>query len=242
MLAVFVPMLPGISKEELTGTALSRERTKPKLNDQRGRHANCMPKSKKVHWLACWVMAFYVTACGHPGPYSPPPSQPQNHIKIESASFFPNGNYIAVGINDDFMGGIFIMDRKGTIKKWLLKDSPKIVYRSPAVSYDGSKIAFISNRHNPNGEIYIMDADGNSLKRLTHSDGFDRWPTFSQDGKRVYFIRSKITGTIHQWLGLACIKKIFIMLTSCGEARIGSPMVITIAWITSIFSPTMMMR
>ena len=51
---------------------------------------------------------------------------------------------------------------------------------SPAWSPDGKKIAFLSNGH-----IYIMNADGRSVIRLTEEGGRD--PVWSPDGKKIAF-------------------------------------------------------
>ncbi len=74
-------------------------------------------------------------------------------------------------------------------------------------SPDGSKIMFASNRHaysddltdkekkqlefDPSYfcELYIMDADGSNVKRLTNYDGYDGGPFFSPDGERVIWRR-----------------------------------------------------
>lgn len=70
-------------------------------------------------------------------------------------------------------------------------------------SPDGSKIAFASNRsgfdptmsdedrarfaQNPSGwmDIYIMNADGSNVQRLTTEPGYDGGPFFSADGKKI---------------------------------------------------------
>ena len=54
----------------------------------------------------------------------------------------------------------------------------------PAWSPDGSKIAFWSNREGKN-KIYVMDADGSNVKRLTNLDGVD--PVWSPDGHKILF-------------------------------------------------------
>jgi Tol biopolymer transport system component len=74
-------------------------------------------------------------------------------------------------------------------------------------SPDGKKIAFCSMRDAYNrkltpeeqkllevdpafyGEIYIMDADGKNVKRLTNYGGYDGGPFFSPDGKRIIWRR-----------------------------------------------------
>lgn len=79
-------------------------------------------------------------------------------------------------------------------------------------SPDGKRIAFASNRHaytetlsdedkeafarNKSHlmEIYIMDADGGNVKRLTTSAGYDGGPFFSPDGKRICWRRFNVEG------------------------------------------------
>ncbi len=39
------------------------------------------------------------------------------------------------------------------------------------------------------GEIYLMDADGANVRRLTHTPGYDGGPFFSPDGKRIVWRR-----------------------------------------------------
>ncbi|MDK1020168.1 MAG: M28 family peptidase [Candidatus Hydrogenedentes bacterium] len=74
-------------------------------------------------------------------------------------------------------------------------------------SPDGSKIAFASNRHAYTEalseedaeifekdlsymmDIYIMDADGSNLKRLTNVKGYDGGPFFSPNGERIVWRR-----------------------------------------------------
>ena len=50
------------------------------------------------------------------------------------------------------------------------------------------RIAFASNRGDGRHyQLYMMDADGNHLERLTHSQAFDRDPHFSYDGTQLAF-------------------------------------------------------
>ena len=53
---------------------------------------------------------------------------------------------------------------------------------APAWSPDGRKIAFGGD-----GEIYVMNADGRGLRRLTRNPASDGSPAWSPDGRRIAF-------------------------------------------------------
>jgi Tol biopolymer transport system component len=70
----------------------------------------------------------------------------------------------------------------------------------PAFSPDGKQIAFSSDRDTPTaghpifaftrqreGELYVMDRDGSNLRRLTNAANWDGSPTWSPDGKTIFF-------------------------------------------------------
>ena len=49
----------------------------------------------------------------------------------------------------------------------------------PAWSPDGSRILFVSERDG-NAELYVMDANGGNLQRLTHTPEWESWPTWGR--------------------------------------------------------------
>ena len=68
-------------------------------------------------------------------------------------------------------------------------DGTKIVFASNRQAYDGSlseedQKAFKLDKKFPI-EIYLADADGSNVKRLTNTDGYDGGPFFSADGKKI---------------------------------------------------------
>jgi len=56
----------------------------------------------------------------------------------------------------------------------------------PHWSPDGRQIVFTSDRDG-DPEIYVVNADGSDLRRLTSVPGRDAHPSFSRDGKRIVF-------------------------------------------------------
>jgi Tol biopolymer transport system component len=60
----------------------------------------------------------------------------------------------------------------------------------PAVSPNGQRIAFFSNRDG-NNEIYVMNTDGTGQTRLTNNPASDQFPVFSSDGNTVIFMSQR---------------------------------------------------
>jgi len=62
-------------------------------------------------------------------------------------------------------------------------------------SPDGTRIAFFSNRDGLNkGNVYVMNADGSNLIRLTDSLYTDRDPAWSPDGAKIAFASQRDGG------------------------------------------------
>tara|TARA_Y100000590_G_scaffold452258_1_gene595011 strand:- start:644 stop:1753 length:1110 start_codon:yes stop_codon:yes gene_type:complete len=88
---------------------------------------------------------------------------------------------------------IFISDIYGGHTTHLTKN--KWIDFNPSISYDGTKLAFISERDN-NREIYIMDLvwldgyaqwEGKNLQNLTETNGNEWSPRFSPNGKKLTY-------------------------------------------------------
>jgi TolB protein len=61
---------------------------------------------------------------------------------------------------------------------------------APALSPDGSKIAFMSRREG-HWDIYIVNSDGSDLKRLTVDGADDGLPAWSPDGNAIAFVSNR---------------------------------------------------
>ena len=62
--------------------------------------------------------------------------------------------------------------------------------RFDVVQSAGGRIAFVSNRDG-NNEIYVMNADGTGLTRLTNDPASDLYPAWSPDGTRLAFTSTR---------------------------------------------------
>lgn len=68
----------------------------------------------------------------------------------------------------------------------------------PHISADGRRIVFRSDRHG-NKEIYVMDAHGSDVRRLTDTPGTETMPALSPDGGWVVFPTDR-AGGMHLYL------------------------------------------
>jgi Tol biopolymer transport system component len=79
---------------------------------------------------------------------------------------------------------IWMMDADGSGRTRLTEHPANDT--NPAVSPDGSRIAFESDRDGST-EIYVMDRSGTNVQRLTRSAASDGAPAWSPDGTRLAF-------------------------------------------------------
>lgn len=87
---------------------------------------------------------------------------------------------------------IYTMNADGSNLRRLTQDSAED--GSPAISPDGSRIVFLTSRHDPSPrsplskyEIYVMEIDGTNQRRLTTTEAAENHPAWSPDGKKIVF-------------------------------------------------------
>jgi Tol biopolymer transport system component/LysM repeat protein len=104
----------------------------------------------------------------------------------EYPSTFPDGRLIVKGCLPTGDCGLYIIGANGGGET---KISGETADTAPAVSPDGSKIAFMSSaRGATNWEIWVMNADGSNPQRLTDNGSNDGLPTWSPDGQSIAFV------------------------------------------------------
>ena len=67
---------------------------------------------------------------------------------------------------------------------------------APNFTPDGN-IIFCSNHESARGfpfHMYLTDINGKGLEKITHDNGFDAFPMFSPDGKKIIFASNRNNG------------------------------------------------
>jgi Tol biopolymer transport system component len=116
-----------------------------------------------------------------------------------AAQFYGDG-LIAVSADDQ----IYIMNADGSNLRLLTDNNPNVRYRYPALSPDGTMIAFTRDAAEEHA-LYVVGIDGNNLRRLSSSTVSVAEPAWSPDGSKIAYLRGYDT----TYGGLANI-------TSCG--------------------------
>lgn len=101
------------------------------------------------------------------------------------ASFTPDGR-ILLTISHEGTPDIYRINRDGKGLVRLTRSTGGVMNVEPVMSPDGKKIAFSSTRAG-RPMIYVMDADGSNVKRLTFAGEYNSTPAWSPDSKKIAF-------------------------------------------------------
>lgn len=118
-----------------------------------------------------------------------------------SSAWSPDGKriFFSSDSGNEKESNIFSVKTDGSDLIQLTKDSGKNTV--PDVSPDGKKIAFMSTRESAKYQIYVMDADGSNVKKLTTDLNVSFCnPVWSKDGKRIVYYSDKGDGKDQIWI------------------------------------------
>jgi Tol biopolymer transport system component len=109
-----------------------------------------------------------------------------------SPAWSPDGTRIAFS---DLSGSLFVVDvatsQVTSLTTYVFTPKAQGPDDEPTWSPDGTKIAFSRNDEEGVPSIFVMDADGSKILRLTDPDpGADVAPDWSPDGTQVVFART----------------------------------------------------
>lgn len=102
------------------------------------------------------------------------------------AAFSPDGDSIFLTISQGITPNIFKINLYGDLQGKITNGPGNALNVEPAVSPDGKKIAFSSDRSGK-PMIYTMATDGSNINRITFGGVFNSSPAWSPDGKRIAF-------------------------------------------------------
>ena len=99
---------------------------------------------------------------------------------------------------------LWMMKADGSAKRQITKLGAASF--GPSFLNDGKRIIFSSNydpvTHDKGGEgnfeLWLINSDGSNLQRVTYSDGFDGFPMFSPDGKKLVWASNRNAKAPHE--------------------------------------------
>ncbi len=89
---------------------------------------------------------------------------------------FPLGTLVALPVEDTGPGNLTRLPTGGDAS-------------FPAVSPEGQKICFVSHRHDPGGDLFVLELQSGRVSQVTSGPALDFSPTWSMAGRGLFFIR-----------------------------------------------------
>lgn len=102
------------------------------------------------------------------------------------ANFLTNNKELLITLSMGKTADIYRMAADGKSIKQLTAGPGTAMNVEPAISPDGTQIAFSSDRSGK-PMIYVMNVDGSNPRRLTFAGHYNSTPTWSPDGKKIAF-------------------------------------------------------
>ena len=118
--------------------------------------------------------------------------------QVQTPNATSAGQELAFLSDDGGHSNVWVLDLESGVSRQITFETDSHVSMGlPIWSPDGSKIAMVSTREEPNWDtlgVWLVDADGSNLHRLVSQ--ISGYPTWSGDGKWLYF-STMLHGTFH---------------------------------------------
>lgn len=105
--------------------------------------------------------------------------------------FNADGSQIVFIRDVDFVPQVFIAAADGSDNGRQLTNFTAPDTQSPSFSPDGAYIVFSSSHNSNSEEIYLMNADGGNIRKLTDDEFIDREPVFSPNSQAIAFTSNR---------------------------------------------------
>lgn len=112
---------------------------------------------------------------------------------VQDPAWSPDGKRLATS----YLDRIFISNPDGRGGRALRANSTA-VERDPSWSPDGKAIAFAAD-DGEGFDIYVAGSDGKNAERVTSTDGDERWPSWTRDGRLVFSRRERPLSLWRLW-------------------------------------------
>jgi Tol biopolymer transport system component len=113
-------------------------------------------------------------------------------LTVTVSNPLPLADRIVFGSDRAGIADLFIMKGDGTAPRQLT--ATDLYEGDPAVSPDGTTIAFTRRLADGNFEIFLMNIDGSGQINLTNHPALDFYPTWSPDGTQIAFTSERSGG------------------------------------------------
>jgi Tol biopolymer transport system component len=109
-------------------------------------------------------------------------------VQGEAPAWTPDGESLVYKACLGELCGLYKINIDGSSPRQLTED---LSDTNPAVSPDGKTIAFMSQDHDDNWDIYVVEVDGSGRKQLTTDPAADGLPIWSPDGATIAFVSER---------------------------------------------------
>ena len=145
---------------------------------------------------------------------------------FQAPAISPDGSTIAFAAHGD----IWTVSSAGGVATPLTRDNGWD--GMPVWSRDGTQLAFASDR-NGNLDVFVMNANGTGLTRLTHHDANDYPSDFAPDGSGVLFASARGQSASSSYFPTGALPQLYQVSTEGGTPR----MVTTVPGMEARYSP-----